>query len=131
MNLYVNRFKHAIFFYRPRRLFALVDATLLLIRRLLAILKSAEHHVKVLQASTSLTLFSISRLNSLCLDKEKAHKDEKIKAAFGELKEIFWKWITNSNVIGGSVFGANVRSRYWKGELELEVGNIHSNRVEW
>ena len=108
-----------------------MDAALLLTQRQLDILKSAEHHVKVLQASTSLFLFSISRLNSLCPDNEKSHKDEKITAAFEELKTNFWKWIANPNVIGGSLFGGDVKRWNWKGESELKVGDIHSNHVEW
>ena len=110
------------FLYRSQRLFALVDATLLLIQRQLNIVKSEEYHVKVLQASTSLVLFSMSRLKSLCSDNEKPFKDAKIKEAFEELKASFWKWIANPKVIGGSVFGGDVR--YWNGILELKVGSI-------
>lgn len=106
-----------------------MDASSLLTQQLLGILKSAEHHVEVLQTATSLFLFSISRLNSRCPDNEKPHKDEKIKKAFEELKTNFWKWIASPSVIGGSVFGGDVK--HWKGKQELKVGSIYiqSSRV--
>ena len=112
--------------YRSQRLFALVDASMLLIRRQSVILKTPEHHVNVLQASTSLLLFAISCLNSLCPDNEKSYKHEKIKNTFEMLKTTLWKWITSSSVIGGSVFGGDIT--YWKGELELKVS---STTIMW
>ena len=106
-----------------------MDASSLLTQQLLDNLKSSEHHVKVLQAATSLFLFSISRLNSLCPDNEKPHKDEKIRKAFEELKANYWKWIASSEVIGGSVFGGSVK--HWKGKPELKVSTVYNNYVEW
>ena len=104
-----------------------MNASLFLIQHQLEVLNSTEHHVEVLQASTSLILFSISRLNSLCPDNEKSHKGEKIKMVFGELKTNFWKWIASSSVIGGSVFGGDVNYWNWKGPIELKVSSTHSN----
>ena len=75
--------------------------------------------------STSLLLFSISCLNSLCPDNEKSHKDEKNEKAFEELKASFGKWIASSKVIGGSFFGGYVS--HWKGKSELMVSSIHNH----
>ena len=75
----------------------------------------------MLQASICLLLFAFSRLNVLCPDGEKSHKDKKIKEAFGKLETILWQWITNHGVIGGSLFGGSIS--FWRGELELQVSS--------
>ena len=108
---------------RSQGLFSLVDASLLLYRRQSAILKSSEHHVTVFKASIALLLFALSRLNALCPDDEKSHKDKKMKEAFEKLKTTLWEWIANHGVIGGSLFGGTIS--HWKGDLELQVSNIY------
>ena len=79
----------------------------------------------VFKASTILLLFALSRLNALCPDGEKSHKDKKMKEFFEKLKTTLWEWIANNDVIGGSLFGGNITMPHWKGDLELRVSNIH------
>ena len=79
---------------------------MLLCQRLTAILKSpALHYVNMLGTSISLLLCAMSCLKSYCPNEEKYLKNEKIKNSFLMLKDILWKWIADSKVIGGSFFG--------------------------
>ena len=77
--------------------------------------------MEVLKASISLILFAVAQLK-ICPSDE---KDEIIKEAFARLKGTLWEWIVDRKVIGGSVFGGSLPSRYfsggWKAKEELEV----------
>jgi len=105
----------------------MTDATLLLFRKLAYKLKTCTPHcVDVLKASISLILYAVAQLKALYPDDEKYPI---ITRAFASLKGTLWEWIVDRAVIGGSVFGGTLPTRYyssWKRKEELEVIRITS-----
>jgi len=106
----------------PQVLVFMTDATLLLFRKLAYKLKTCTPHcVDVLKASISLILYAVAQLKALYPDDEKYPI---ITRAFASLKGTLWEWIVDRAVIGGSVFGGTLPTRYyssWKRKEELEL----------
>ena len=101
----------------------MVTATLVLYRQLTVVLKSCTpHYVEVLKASISLILFALAQLKALCPNEE---ADKIIKEDFARLKGTLGEWVADREVIGGSLFGGYVSTKYysggWKPKGELEV----------
>ena len=98
----------------------MVIKALLLYRELTAKLKSrTPHHVDVLKASISLILFSVALLKA-------KKRGEVSKKTFAGLKTVLWRWIVDSDVIGGSVFGGSLPINdsamgMWKPKEELDL----------
>ena len=108
-------------------LLSMVDATLQLIDSLLfqrEMSSSLKHNVEMFKASISLILFASYQLSNACTDSYEHLKvrEDKIGEALSRVQEMLWSWITDPKVIGGSIFGGNVKS--WKAEEELEVNLI-------
>ncbi len=106
--------------YRPESLVSMVDASLLLCSRLRPKLLSSTF-VELLKASFSLVLFAIAKFNTVCPNEEKYSKNEKVAGALGKLKGSLKGWITDRKVIGGSMFGGSVNTRWWSAEEEIKV----------
>ena len=97
----------------------MVIKALLLYRELTVKLKShTPHHVDVLKASISLILFAVAQL--------KADRRDKVTKTFAALNTILWRWITDRDVIGGSIFGGSLPIKesamgMWKPKEELDL----------
>ena len=98
----------------------MVTKALLLYRKLTMKLKShTPHHVDVLKASISLILFAVAQLKA-------DRRDEVTKKTFAGLNTSLWHWITDRDVIGGSVFGGSLPIKdsamgMWKPKEELDL----------
>jgi len=102
----------------------MVNASQLLYNLLSAKLKRPyDYYVDVLKDSISLMLFSIAQLNSVCPSEERSERDDIVKAAFDGLQTTVGRWIADSDVIGGSLFGGRIMryARLDKAEEEFKV----------
>ena len=82
------------------------------------------HYVDVLKDSISLILFSIAHLNPVCPSEERSGI---AKTAFNMLQTTLWKWITDPDVIGGSLFGGRIipYTKLDKAEEEFKVNTCN------
>ena len=99
----------------------MVDASLLLFTSLQPQMNSTrKNYVEMLKASISLVLFAAAQLLTVYSKaNEQQEATEKVRTVLHRLQDMLWKWITNSKVIGGSIFGGSVKS--WKAKEEIEV----------
>lgn len=99
----------------------MLEVSLCLCKKLVSKSTSSEDRsVKLIMTVFSCVLCSIERAHSLSDAKEVIN--EKPKYMEG-LKECLKNWISDRNVIGGSIFGCSVHNKkYSKGEGELKVG---------
>ena len=112
---------------RPEYLSAMVASSVHLCSKLSSKLNSCEeNHIKLLQTAFSCALCAIEKAHSLYTDEHgKVERD----SALGMLRKNLNDWITNSAVIGGSVFGRSSHSHLlrnytsWKGKEELKVND--------
>jgi len=110
----------------------MVKASQLLYNLLSAKLKRPhDYYVDVLKDSISLVLFSIAQLNSVCPSEERSERDDIVKAAFDGLQTTVGRWIADSDVIGGSLFGGRIMRYAWldKAEEEFKVETCNLNVV--
>lgn len=104
----------------------MLTAALNLFKQLIFKLKSRTSHcVDVLKASISLILFAVTQLKAHCSSDEKNQKHETIiKSTFDSLKRNLLGWISDPEVIGGSLFGGNC-STFWKSNSKDELKVLH------
>lgn len=95
----------------------MVNATLLLYKRLTVMLKSCTLYcLEVLKASISLILFAVADLQALSPSEE---KDETNKKAFATLKSTLWEWIIDHKIVKSRLI--NKQSTSWsKDEFEVQ-----------
>ena len=103
----------------------MIKSSLHLCTKLSEILRSIkDSHVNMLRSAFSCALCALEKACSLCEDKhERIDRDKVIQ----NISKLLKHWITDSRVIGGSIFGGTVPLYYthtrtnWKGKAELKV----------
>ena len=105
-----------LFLFRPEPTVASVDAALLLFTRLSAKLtRYSEHYLDMLLMSMTITLSSLSKYVMSVPD---ANKD-KVQEILDKTAQTLRGWIIKRDVIGGSLFGGNVKDGHPMRELEV------------
>ena len=102
---------------------ASLNAALLLFARLTAKLTNyTQQFLEVLMLSLTIMLFSLSKFDQSAPDENKDVVKDVLEKATLMLKD----WITNKDVIGGSLFGGRVVSGFLvHSEHELQVNGFH------